>query len=111
MARHVVGTREKRYRVDTPHEVSAWVADEIDTMACGWVPLTSERETDGCLRVLYGRLPPELSGVLDTSTSGAGQARSTAVPILHPPIDASRGAVVVLALCAFLVSFAVFARP
>ena len=111
MPRHVVGTREKRYRVDTPHEVSAWVADEIDSMAGGWVPLTSERESDGCLRVLYGRLPPELSSAMDRGAGGSAQARTTAMPILHTPIDAGRGAVMVFALCAFLVSFALFARP
>jgi len=111
MVRHVVGTREKRYRVDTPSEVSAWVADEIDTMAGGWVPLTSERESDGCLRVLYGRLPPELSGAVDPGIGGSARVRSTAVPILHTPIDAGRGAVLVFALCTFLMSFVLFARP
>ena len=111
MARHVLGTREKRYRVDTPHEVSAWVADEIDTMAGAWVPLTSERESDVCLRVLYGRLPPELSDAPDGEFGRAGDARIAATPILHTPIDTGWGIVLVLALVTFLVSFAMFVRP
>jgi hypothetical protein len=111
MARHVVGTREKRYRVDTPHEVSAWVTDEIDTMAGGWVPLTSEREPDGCLRVLYGRLPPELSDTVASGQARPGDAQVSSAPILHTPLDAGWGAVVMLALCTFLVSFVLFARP
>jgi hypothetical protein len=108
MARHVVGTREKRYRVDTPRDVSAWVADEIDTMAGGWVPLASERESDGCLRVLYGKLPPELSGVVG-GTIGPVPAGATRGQILQTPLDAGWGVVLVFALCTFLISFAVFA--
>src|SRR6187397_1712070 len=110
MAWRVVGVREERYRVDTPVQVSAFVADEIDTIAGGWVPLASERESDGCLRVLYGRLPPELSSVSDTRTTRAADARGAAGPILHTPIDLGWGVVVMLAVCAFLVSFALFAR-
>jgi hypothetical protein len=110
MTRHVVGTREKRYRVDTPREVSAWVADEIDTIAGGWIPLTSGRETDGCLRVLYGRLPPELSDATLPDPARSGNAAVNSAPILHTPLDAGWGVVLVLALCTFLVSFAMFAR-
>jgi hypothetical protein len=56
----VTGLRDKRYRVETPDQVSAWVADEIDTMTHGWMPLASEREADGSMRVTYGMLPPAL---------------------------------------------------
>ena len=111
MARHVLGTRERRYRVETPHDVTAWVADEIDSMASGWVPLTSEREPDGCLRVLYGLLPPELSGPADAEYGGSGNARVATAPILHPPMGAGWGLALVLALVTFLASFAMFVRP
>jgi hypothetical protein len=59
MPYQVTGTRELTYRVGTADEVAGWVADELDTMSQGWVPLTSERCRDGSLRVVYGRLPDE----------------------------------------------------
>src|SRR6186997_1542341 len=104
MGWRVNGVREERYRVDTPLEVSAFVADEIDTIAGGWMPLASERESDGCLRVLYGRLPPELGCAKDAPTSGPSDAQSAVGPVLHTPIDLGWGVVVMLALCAFLIS-------
>ncbi len=110
MAWQVVGTREKRYQVGTPHEVAAWVADEIDIMGGGWVPLASERERDGSLRVLYGRLPPELTDPRASGASGPGPAKATEGPVLHTPIDAGWGALMVLAFCTFLASLALFAR-
>jgi hypothetical protein len=109
MPRHVVGTREKRYRVDTPPDVSAWVADEIDIIEGGWIPLTSQREPDGCLRVLYGRLPPELSAPV-SGVDAAATAKVGSTPILQTPLGAGWGLVLVLALGAFLVSFAMFAQ-
>jgi len=110
MAWRVVGVREQRYRVDTPVAVAAFVADEIDTIAGGWVPLASERESDGCLRVLYGRLPPELSAASDDGTRRASDARSAEATILRTPFDLGWSVVVMLAVCAFLLSFALFAR-
>ena len=56
----VMGTREKHYRVKTRHDLTAWVDDEIDTMAEGWLPISSELQPDGMMRVLYGKLPQEL---------------------------------------------------
>lgn len=56
----VMGTREKRYRVETRDDLTAWVDDEIDTMADGWLPISSELQPDGSMRVIYGRLPDEL---------------------------------------------------
>lgn len=111
MARHVLGTRERRYRVDSAHEVAAWVTDEIDAMAGGWVPLASEREADGGLRVLYGRLPAELSDASQGGPARSGNAPGTGAPILPAALDAGWGVVFVFALCTFLISFALLARP
>ena len=38
----VMGTREKHYRVETRHDLTAWVDDEIDTMAEGCLLYTSD---------------------------------------------------------------------
>jgi hypothetical protein len=113
MAWQVVGTRERRYRVDTPRQVAAWVADEIETMRSGWLPLSSGRDPDGSLRVLYGGLPPELVDPEPGGPEGPEGAGSRGDPILHTPTDAGRGAVLlaILSLCLFLATFAMFLRP
>ena len=69
----VMGTREKHYRVETRDDLTAWVDDEIDTMADGWLPISSELQPDGSMRVLFGRLPDELGDdVPDPGTVPAG---------------------------------------
>jgi hypothetical protein len=62
MAWEVAGTRAKTYRVDTPDGVRAWVDDEVDLITQGWMPLTSDRQADGSLRVVYGDASPRPSG-------------------------------------------------
>jgi len=113
MSWQVVGTRERRYRVDTPLEVSAWVDDEIATIKAGWLPLASEREADGSLRVLYGGLPPALSDGEPDETGASGATATRGYPILHTPTDAGRGAVVlvILGLCLFVATLAGFVWP
>ena len=64
----VIGTREKHYRVETRADLTAWVDDEIATIDEGWLPISSELEPDGSMRVLYGRLPAELDAPADQDT-------------------------------------------
>jgi hypothetical protein len=113
MAWQVMGTREKRYRVDTPRQVAAWVADEIETIGSGWLPMSSGRDPDGSLRVLYGGLPPELVEPDPDGTFGPGGTGGARDPILHTPAAAGQGAVLlaILSLCLFLATFAMFLRP
>jgi hypothetical protein len=102
MAWLVAGTRDKRYRVDTLDQVTAWVEDEIDTMTQGWIPLTSQREPDGALRVTYGRLPPDRS---DAATS---------LPHVPPPSVAPHEAIwgvgTLIVLVGIAMTFALVAR-
>ncbi len=65
----VTGTRERFYPARTPAEVSDQEEQEAEAHAHGWVPLTSEREADGTLRVLYGRL----AGAPDGEAAGRDQ--------------------------------------
>ena len=76
----VRGTRAKHYRVETRHDLTAWVDDEIDTMAEGWLPISSELQPDGSMRVLYGKLPDQLGDeVPDSGTVAAGGGISAGV--------------------------------
>jgi hypothetical protein len=61
----VMGTREKHYRVETLHDLTAWVDDEIGEIGAGWLPIASETQPDGSMRVVYGRLPQELDALAD----------------------------------------------
>jgi hypothetical protein len=96
----VTGTRERFYPARTPAEVSDQEEQEAEAHAHGWVPLTSEREADGTLRVLYGRL--------------AGAPDGEAGPEVAAPEDRGQRAAwrlaVILALCVLVTIFALFAR-
>ena len=101
----VAGTREKVYRVRTPDEVSAWVADAIDAMTQGWVPLASEPVSDGSVRAIYGKV---------CEPGDVGRARTSGAPVVQRPPDAAArwGALVaLLALLAVLTMVAAFAEP
>ncbi len=98
-------TQEKLYGVDTPELVSAWVADETDSMTRGWVPLTSDLQSHGSLRVIYGRVWPELHD--------PGTVLPFAAPAAEDPSDGSArlgGLTALIALLAIVTTYAVFAR-
>ena len=79
MTWRVIGTRDRRYRVDTPDEIASWVDDELDSIHDGWVPLTSDRAADGSLRVTYGRTSPA-EGAPAASLSSPPDVRSERTP-------------------------------
>jgi hypothetical protein len=106
----VIGTRERRYRVETLGEVAAWVDDEVDAMRAGWLPLSSQIEADGGLRVLYGQLPPDAHESQDPPVPddvGADSER----PILHTPAGVGWGMGVLLTMAVFMLAIVMLLKP
>jgi hypothetical protein len=107
MAWQVAGTRDRLYRVDTPDEVTSWVADEIESITDGWIPLASGRELDGSLRVTHGDVSSSAPPPDDAPPNGS--------PVVQAPRYAEDvrlgGWVALLALLAILTTFAVMAKP
>ena len=109
----LAGTRERSYRVGTADEMAAWVDDEIDTLTQGWIPLTSERQPDGSLRVLYGRLPADMDVVpKDVGVPTAAPAGYSPATHHRPPVDALLGGVaMLLAVVGVAFAFGLLAHP
>jgi hypothetical protein len=106
--------RESDATASTPFPRSwAWVADEIESMRSGWLQLSSGRDPDGSLRVLYGGLSPELVDPEPDGSHGSAETGSPRDPILHTPTDAGRGAVMLamLSLCLLLATVGMFLPP
>jgi hypothetical protein len=59
MAREVGGTRDQLYRADEAGQIPSWVSDQVNALTEGWMPLASDRQADGWLRVTYGDVSPD----------------------------------------------------
>ena len=74
-------------------------------MTRGWLPLTSDLQSHGSLRVIYGRVWPELRD--------PGTVLPFAAPAVEDPSDGSArlgGLTALIALLAIVTTYAVFAR-
>ena len=103
----VTGTHDKRYRVDTAEEIASWVADEVASITTGWMPLTSGRDSDGSLRVTYGRTPLTSTGPsspVDAGPAGLVDTLRRDRVLLH-------GWKVLAAAVVFVATVALLARP
>jgi hypothetical protein len=99
-----MGTRVRTYRVDTPDEVAAWSSDEMEAITDGWAPLTSDRLSDGSLRVTYGQLPDSVHARGRTDPPNA-QVAPTTTSDIKVGLWAT-----LLAVAAIVTTFAVMAR-
>jgi hypothetical protein len=102
MSLMVAGTRVREYRADTPGGLESWIADEGALLTEGWIPLTSDREPNGSLRVIYG----DVRGAAEPPA-----AAGTDVPILRvTPKDVRlSGWATILALIAMLATLVLMA--
>ena len=58
-------TRDVVYRVDVPERIPSWISDQVHALAEGWIPLASDPQGDGWVRVTYEE-------VSSSGTLGAG---------------------------------------
>jgi hypothetical protein len=107
----VMGTREKRYRVETPGDVMAWVDDEIECITAGWLPLASDLEPDGSMRVLYGQLPSELTGAENAGARLAPEDARAPKRVAPTGMRVGWGISILLTLGTFLAPLVVLAKP
>jgi hypothetical protein len=73
-------TRDMVYRVDVPERIPSWISDQVDALAEGWIPLASDPQGDGWVRVTY----EEVSS--PSGTQGAGSitpGRDPSPPVSH----------------------------
>jgi hypothetical protein len=102
MTAPVARRRDELYRADAPNGIPSWVADQVNALSEGWVPVASDSDGDGWLRVTYEAGPR------------VRVRRPPPGPVVEEPLadESARGLVAaILAVLLIVAGFAIAVRP